>query len=158
MEQSQESPSRSRGRPFRKGNSGRRRGSRNRSSVIAAALVRGDAAALAQKAKEIGLAGNVPMLIFLLGRLLPRERLIMFDLKPINFASDAVEVLGDIMRGISQGKITPKEGASLAEVVNWTVRAIEIVDVVKRVDALEKRLQADTLDEMIRRESQSREA
>ncbi len=155
MGQSQDPSSRVpsvRGRPFRKGNGGRKPGSRNRTTVIAAALAQGDEAALTQKAKEVALAGDVPMLKFFLGRMLPRERLIKLDLPRMNFADDAVEVLDAIMLGIAEGKITPSEGAALATVVNSTARAIEIVDVVKRVDALEKQIQADTLEGQIRQQ------
>lgn len=155
MGQSQDPSSRGpsvRGRPFRKGNGGRKPGSRNRTTVIAAALAQGDEAALTQKAKEVALAGDVPMLKFFLGRMLPRERLIKLDLPRMNFADDAVEVLDAIMLGIAEGKITPSEGAALATVVNSTARAIEIVDVVKRVDALEKQIQADTLEGQIRQQ------
>ncbi len=98
------------------------------------------------------MAGDVPMLKFFLGRMLPRERLIKLDLPRMNFADDAVEVLDAIMLGIAEGKITPSEGAALATVVNSTARAIEIVDVVKRVDALEKQIQADTLEGQIRQQ------
>ena len=65
-----------RGRPFAKGNSGRRPGSKNRSSVVAASLLAGEKTALLRKAIELALNGDVPMLKFLLGRLLPRDRLI----------------------------------------------------------------------------------
>ena len=69
-----------RGRPFAKGNGGRKLGSRNKTTQIAAALVEGEAKALVRKAKELVLAGDVTMLKFLLGRILPRERLIIIDL------------------------------------------------------------------------------
>jgi hypothetical protein len=154
MGQSQDPSSRGlppvRGRPFRKGNGGRKAGSRNRATVIAAALVEGDEAALCQKAKEIALAGDVPMLKFFLGRMLPRERLIKLDLPRMNFADDAVEVLCAIMLGIAEGRITPSEGAALTTVVNSTARAIEIADLVKRVDALAKQNEADALEKQIR--------
>ena len=68
-----------RGRPFAVGNPGRKVGSKNRTTV-AAALLAGEAQPLVRKAVEIALAGNVPMLRFLLDRLLPRDRLIKLDL------------------------------------------------------------------------------
>jgi hypothetical protein len=51
-----------RGRPFQKGNGGRKRGSKNRTSVIAAALVQGEAEELVRKAVELAKNGNIPML------------------------------------------------------------------------------------------------
>ncbi len=91
-----------RGRPFVKGNSGRRRGSRNRATVIASGLLEGDAEALVRKGVELAKAGDVGMLKFLLGRILPRERLIKLELPRLDFADDAVEALGCIMRAVSE--------------------------------------------------------
>ena len=60
-----------RGRPFVTGNPGRKPGPRNRTTIVAAALLEGDAEALTRKAIELALAGDVGMLKFLLGRILP---------------------------------------------------------------------------------------
>ena len=56
-----------RGRPFVNGNPGRKPGSRNRASVVVAALVEGEAGVLAQTALRLAKAGDVVMLKFLLG-------------------------------------------------------------------------------------------
>jgi hypothetical protein len=69
-----------RGRPFVSGNPGRKPGSRNRASVVAAALVEGEAEELFRTAVRLAMAGDVVMLKFLLGRVLPRERLITLEL------------------------------------------------------------------------------
>ncbi len=103
-----------RGRPFANGNPGRKPGSKNRTTLIAAALLDGEAEELVRKAVELAKAGDVPTLKFLLGRLLPRERVIKLDLPPLNFADDAVEALGSIMYSVSKGVISPSEGAALA--------------------------------------------
>jgi hypothetical protein len=87
-----------RGRPFVRGNSSRKPGSRNRVTVIASGLVEGDSEALVRKAVELAKAGDVPMLRFLLGRILPRDRTIKFDLPQMDFADDGVTALGQIMR------------------------------------------------------------
>ena len=129
-----------RGRPFGRGNSGRKPGSRNRATVIASGLLEGDVEALVRKAVELAKAGDVPMLRFLLGRILPRDRTIKFDLPQMDFADDAVAALGQIMRAVSEGAITPAEGAQLAAIVNSYTAAIDMADVVKRVDALEAQL------------------
>ena len=79
-----------RGRPFARGNGGRKSGSKNRASLLAAALLEGEAERLVRTAVEIALAGDAVMLKFLLGRLLPWERLIKIDLPRMDFADDAV--------------------------------------------------------------------
>jgi hypothetical protein len=80
------------------------------------------------------------MLKFLLGRILPRERIVKIDLPEMDFADDGIAALGSIMRAVSEGALTPPEGAQLASIVNSYIAAIEMADVVKRVDALEARL------------------
>ena len=129
-----------RGRPFTKGNGGRRPGSKNQSTLILAALSEGDKEELVRKAVELAKAGDVPMLKFLLSRLLSRERTIRIDLPKMEFADDAVEALGAIVRAVSEGSITPGEGADLANLLNSYSRAIDIADLVKRLDALEARI------------------
>src|SRR5262245_45313465 len=65
-------PKKIRGRPFQRGNPGRPRGSKNRTTRLLEELVAGEAEKLAQKAVELALAGNVKCLHFCLDRLLPR--------------------------------------------------------------------------------------
>ena len=129
-----------RGRPFANGNPGRKPGSRNRASVVAAALLEGGAEEMMRKAEELAKAGNVDMLKFLLGRLLPRERQITFELPTMETADDAVEALGSVLRAVSEGEISPSEGAAVAELISSYSQAIDRADVVKRLDALEAQI------------------
>jgi hypothetical protein len=133
-------PAPQRGRPFAEGNPGRKPGSKNRTTVVAAALLDSEAEMLVRKAVELAKASDVPMLKFLLGRILPRERPIELDLPPMNFADDAVAALASILAAVAQGRISPNEGASLAALVDTYTRAIDMADVVLRVDALEAKL------------------
>ena len=124
------------GRPFANGNPGRKPGSKNRNTLVATALLDGDAEELVRKAVALAKAGNVVMLKFLLGRILPRERPIELDLPQMDFADDAVEAIGSIMRAVSEGMITPSEAASMATLVNSQARAIDMADVVKKLDSV----------------------
>jgi hypothetical protein len=101
-----------RGRPFAKGNGGRKPGSRNKATRIAAALLEGEAKVLVRKAKELAPAGDVTMLKFLLGRILPRERLIMIDLPD---AADPVTALMGVLGAVAEGKMSVSEGAALKQ-------------------------------------------
>jgi hypothetical protein len=80
------------------------------------------------------------MLKFLLGRFLPRERLIKLDLPQIKFADDAVESYRVITHAVCEGQITPNEAAALATLVNSQAKAIDMADVVKRLDSLEAQI------------------
>jgi hypothetical protein len=129
-----------RGRPFVNGNPGRKPGSKNQATVVASALLDGEAEELVRKAVELAKAGNVVMLKFLLGRVLPRERLIRLNLPRMDFADDAVEALGAIMDAVAQGSISPSEAAALATLVKIYGEAVDMADVVKRLDALEAKI------------------
>jgi hypothetical protein len=136
----QQSSRRSRGRQFAKGNSGRPRGSRNRSTLVLGALMQGEEQELLRKGIELAKDGDVTMLKFLLSRILPRDRLLKINLPPMEFADDAVEAIGSIKRAVAEGTISPNEGAALASLVDSYVRAIDMADVVKRLDALEAKI------------------
>jgi hypothetical protein len=127
-----------RGRPFAKGNGGRRPGSKNKNSLILEVLSDGDEQELVRKGLELAKAGDVSMLKFFLSRLLPRERPIRIDLPQMEFADDAVEALGSILGAVSEASITPGEG--VANLVNAYARAIDIADLVERIDALEAKI------------------
>jgi hypothetical protein len=129
-----------RGRPFEKGNPGRRQGSKNRRSLISADLLADEEQELLRKAFELAKSGDVQMLKFLLTRILPRDRAVKVELPKMEYADDAVEALGAIAEAISEGKISPSEGAALATVVNSYARAIDLNDLVKRLDKLESEL------------------
>ena len=103
----------------------------------------GEVEDLVRKAVEMAKAGDVQMLKFLLSRMLPRERPIKFDLPIMNFADDAVEALGSIAQAVSEGTITPGEGAALATLMNSYARAIDIADLVARMDALEAKIKGE---------------
>src|SRR5437899_4552299 len=89
--------SRVRGRPFEKGNGGRRPGSRNRTTLVAEALLKGEEVELVRKAIELAKAGDGPMLKFLLDRILPKERSVRVELPAMERADDAVDALGAII-------------------------------------------------------------
>jgi len=80
------------------------------------------------------------MLKFLLGRILPRERPLQLDLAFMRFADDAVEALGAIIRAASEGKLSVSEGAALATMMKSFREAIDLADVVKRLDTLEAKI------------------
>jgi hypothetical protein len=127
----------SRGKPFAKGNPGRKPGSKNRSTRLVEALGTVDATQLVQKSYELACSGNVPLMKFWLERLLPRERLVELDLASVIYAEDAVVAHANVLRGVTEGQITPSEGAAISAMIGASARAIEIEDVVHRLDSME---------------------
>jgi Family of unknown function (DUF5681) len=135
-------PGRARGRPFEKGRSGnpggRRRGSRNGSTLAAAALLAGESEALTRKAVEAALAGDSIAMRLCLERVLPRcqERPVEFCLPPIATPStaktsaptprDLSRAMNAVTSAVARGEITPGEAATIAGVVDTFMRAIAI--------------------------------
>ena len=58
----------------------------------------------------------------------------------MDFADDAVTALGSIFGAVAEGRISPGEGAALATMIEAYRRAIDLADVVKRMDALEAKI------------------
>jgi hypothetical protein len=76
-------------------------------TLISTALLEGERPALLRKAVEVALDGDVPMLKFRLGRLLPRDRLLQFELPPMQFADDGVDALGGILPSATASMMRP---------------------------------------------------
>jgi hypothetical protein len=133
-----------RGRPFQRGApspnpSGRPLGARNRSTLAAAALLEGEAEALARKAVELGLKGDMTALRICLDRLLPRcrERPLSVGLPELKSAGDSVKAMAAIAEAVSAGNITLGEASEMVKVVEGFIRAIEVYDLDVRLGFLE---------------------
>jgi hypothetical protein len=121
-------------------NGGRRQGSKNRTTLVAEALLKGEEAELVRKAIELAKAGDTQMLKFLLDRILPKERSVRVDLPAMDGASDAVDALAAVIDAVRNGQITPGEGAALASLVETYARIIDLADVHERLENIEKDL------------------
>ena len=132
-----------RGRPFEKGQSGnpggRLPGSRNRATLAAEALLDGEADALTRRAVELAIEGDPTALKLCLERILAprRERVVRFALPPIESAADIARAMGAVTAAVAEGALTPGEAGALAAVVDTFVRAIDISDFERRLQALE---------------------
>jgi hypothetical protein len=63
-------------------------------------------------------AVNVPMMKFLLDRILPKERPIQLELPDLDYAHDSVDAMAEIVNAVSSGRISPREGADVAQLVS----------------------------------------
>jgi hypothetical protein len=113
--------------------------------VVAEALLKGEEVELVRKAIELGKAGDVPMLKFLLDRILPKARSVLVNLPRMDHASDAVDALGAIIEAVGTGRITPSEGSALASLVEAYARTINVADLELRLDNIEKKLEQNLL-------------
>ena len=134
-----------RGRPFPKGQSGnpkgRPLGARNRATIAAEALLDGEAEKLTRKAVALALKGNVSCLRLSLDRILPprRDRLVRFAMPALSSASDAAKAIAAMTAAVARGELAPTEAAELSRVIEAYVKAIEISEIERRLEALEER-------------------
>jgi hypothetical protein len=128
-----------RGRPFAKGNPGRKPGSKNKTTILGQALLKEAEERLVRKAIEIAEAGDGSMLKFLLDRILPKERCI--DLPPFDHDCDPVERCEAILEAVSAARITPNEAAAFGSLAASHARIIQFAELDQRLQAIEKDLE-----------------
>ena len=130
-------------RLFQKGQSGnpagRRAGSRNRATLAAEALLEGEAQALTRKAIELALEGDTTALRLCLERIVPqrKSRVVAFDLPRIDRVEDLAGAIGSIFQEVAGGRLRLDEGATLVGMLESKRRAMETIDLEKRLRALE---------------------
>jgi hypothetical protein len=137
----QETPKAGMFEPGGPGGPGRKAGSRNKATLILDALADGEADAILQKQIDLAKGGDQRAAELILSRCWParKSRAINLDLPPVTTAADIVPALGRIADAVAGGEITPDEGAAVAAVLEGKRRAIETVDVLARIEALERR-------------------
>lgn len=121
--------------------SGRPKGSRNRSTLLAEALLESESEALMRKAIDLAKGGDPTALRLCIERLVPRrvETSIDFELPAIREAKDAVLALSCIIEAVARGELTARESESLVNLVQATIKALEVLDLDRRLTALEER-------------------
>jgi hypothetical protein len=130
--------------PFQRGQSGnplgRPPGARNKATIIAEALLHGEAEALMRVAIERAKAGDMTALRMCLDRLAPagRHRTIEFELPPLRTAADAAEALADITAGVAMGELAPANAGELFKCVEGFARLREATIFEQRVAKLER--------------------
>ena len=131
---------RPRGRPFAKGNGGRKLGARNRASLLADALLEGEEEELVRKGIELAKAGDPQMLKFFLDRILSKERPVKINLPLIESRRDLTAAYAAIVQAVGAGEITPSEGSAVAALLASIARFIDDVEVVAQFRKMEEQL------------------
>lgn len=132
-----------RGKPFRKGSSGnpsgKPKGARNHATRVVLDLLDGEAEALTRKAVEKALQGDGAALRLCLERLAPpaKDRPISLALPPITTPDDMVKVMATVVTAMANADITPCEAAAVSGVVEAYRKAVETVEIERRLTALE---------------------
>jgi len=128
---------------FRKGQSGnpagRRPGCRNRATLAVEALLEGEAQALTRKAIELALEGDTTALRLCLERIVPQQksRTVTVELPCIDRVEDLAGAIGSVFQEVAGGRLRLDEGAALVGMLESKRRAMETIDLEKRLRALE---------------------
>ncbi len=133
-----------RGRPFEKGKSGnpngRPQGSRNKATLACQELLDGEAEALARKAVDMALGGDIQALRLCLDRIVPprKERAINLDLPEPGAAESLEAASSAVLMAVAAGDITPGEGQSLTAILEGRRKVLELTEIERRLSELEQ--------------------
>jgi hypothetical protein len=124
---------------FAPGNPGKPRGARHRATQAVLALLDGQAEALTRKAVDMALNGDGAALRLCLERIAPprRDAPVTFALPAMTSARDAAHAAAAVLGAVSEGDLTPIEGASIMALVETWRRTFETTELEARMAALE---------------------
>lgn len=124
---------------FAQGNPGKPRGTRHRVTRAVEELLEGQSEVITQKAVDMALEGDSTALRLCLERIAPtrKDAPVNFDLPAIQSAEEASEAAQAVLQAVSQGEITPLEGATIMGLIEQYRRVLETTELEKRITALE---------------------
>ncbi len=128
-------------RPGQSGNpAGKPRGARNHATRAVQALIDGKAKEVVEKALELALAGDGPVLRAILDRLCPprKDAPVNVSLPPLETATGLPAVTAAILDAVTKGQLTPGEATALAGLIETHRRALETSELEQRITALEQ--------------------
>ena len=124
---------------FAGGNPGRRKGARHRVTRAVEELLEGQAAELTQKAIDKALEGDMAAIRLCLERIAPprKDVPIQFSLPVMTSAVEAAKAAQAVLRAVSEGRITPLEGATVMGLVEGYRKTLETTELEARISNLE---------------------
>jgi len=128
---------------FTKGRSGnptgRPKGSKNKSTLLAQSILEDDLEAVCQKAISEAKKGNIQAIKIILDRILPpqKDKPIHIEIPNIETPSDILKSANELTQAVANGSITPSEGEAFARILDSHAKAFEIHDIENRLKAIE---------------------
>lgn len=124
---------------FAAGNPGRPKGARHKTTLAIENLLGDEAEALTRKAIDMALEGDTTALRLCLERIAPprKDTSVAFDLPTMSNAQEAAIAAGAVLQAVSEGVLTPLEGASVMGLVEQYRRTLEMTEFEARIAALE---------------------
>jgi Family of unknown function (DUF5681) len=126
--------------PGQSGNpAGRPKGARGKAALLAERMFEGEAEDIIRAAIDLAKGGHVAAVRVCLDRLAPRpkDRVIAFELPPLQSAADAASALAAITAAVTAGELTPSEAGELFKLVDGFARMLEARIFEERVAKLE---------------------
>ncbi len=125
---------------FAEGNPGRPKWSRHKYVLAIQAMLDGESEALGRKAVELALEGDTTALRLCLERIAPprKDTPIQFDLPRMENAFEAAGAAQAVLKAVSEGEVTPLEGAVVMGLVEQYRRTLETTELEQRLAAIEE--------------------
>lgn len=123
-----------------KGGPGRGEGSRNKATIMLEKLMIDDSKAVIEAVIKAAKSGDMQAAKMVIDRLVPtpRGRRVLLDLPVITTAADVLKALTATVTAMGDGELAPDEAATVAGVIEVKRRAIETVDLERRIAAIEE--------------------
>lgn len=128
------------GKPFQPGNKfgkGRPPGSRNKRTIFIEAL-EGNGLKIIESIKRAALKGDPTAMRLCMERLMPVSRT-RFKLGPVATPANLTNAISDVTQAVSEAELSPREGESVAKIVESQRRNFELHGIDVRIRALEQR-------------------
>lgn len=128
--------------PGQSGNpAGKPRGTRNKATLAVLALMESGAKEITETVIAQARAGDLTAARMILDRLAPpaRERPVSIDLPETDSAEGINAASLALLQAAAAGEITPGEGATLAGIVEGRRKALETLELERRIAALEEK-------------------
>ncbi|MGR3493105.1 MAG: hypothetical protein ACU0DW_13695 [Shimia sp.] len=124
---------------FGPGNPGKPKGARRAATKLALTLLDEHAGRLTEQLINAALGGDVIALRICMERVAParKDAPVTFDLPPMENATDAAQAASAILKAVSEGDLTPAEGASVIGLVDAYRRTLETTEIEERLARLE---------------------
>lgn len=125
---------------FAAGNPGRPKGARHKVTRAVEDLLAGQGERLTKKAIELALDGDTTALRLCIERIAPtrKDSAVNFALPSIQSAADAANGAASILEAVSNGDLTPLEGATVMGLIEQYRRVLETTELEARIAKLEK--------------------
>ncbi len=125
---------------FAPGNPGRPRGTRLKVTKAVEDLLEGETEKLTRKAIDLALEGDTTALRLCFERIAParKDAPVQFDLPTMETAQEAAQAASAVLRAVSEGNLTPIEGAAVMGLVDSYRRTLEVSELECRIAALEE--------------------